>query len=116
MSRQKQPPEVFYKKGPLKNFAKLKKRLWHKLFSCEFCKIFNTVFTEHLRRSLLSRDWNVIFKQALIDDTPKALKLNQYYNFSILPALQNYETLAKGSLSFEVLTPDDTFTNVLTPC
>ena len=87
------------------------------MFSCEFCKIFNTVFTEHLRRLLLSRDWNVIFKEALIDDTPKALKLNQYYNFSILPALQNYETIAKESMSFEVLTPsDDTFTNVLTPC
>ena len=65
------------------------------MFSCEFCKIFNTFFTEHLRRLILSRDWNVTFKQALIDDTPKALKLNQNYNFSILPALQNYETQKK---------------------
>ena len=29
MRRQKQPLEVFYKRGALKNFAKLKKRLWH---------------------------------------------------------------------------------------
>ena len=54
--------EVFYKRGVLKNFTKftvkhlrqirffrpailLKKRLWHRYFSCEFCEIFkDTLF------------------------------------------------------------------------
>ena len=51
---QNQPPEVFYKKGPLKNFAKftcLKNAILLKLvqvFSHEFCKTFkNTCLTEH---------------------------------------------------------------------
>ena len=67
----KKPPEVFYKKGALKNFAKffgkhpcqslflnkvaglspatlLKKRL-AQVFSCEFCEISkNTFFTEYV--------------------------------------------------------------------
>ena len=71
---QKQPPEVFYKKGILKNFAKftekdlrqslffnkvagysfIKKETIAQMFSCEFCEIFkNTFFTEHLRWLLL---------------------------------------------------------------
>ena len=68
---QKQPPEVFYKKGVLKNFTKFTgKHLYQSLFliklqasdlqlygketlaqvfSCEFCEIFkNTFFTGHL--------------------------------------------------------------------
>ena len=51
---QKQPPEVFYKKGVLK-FRKIHKRTREKevlaqVFSCEFYQIFeNTFFTEHLR-------------------------------------------------------------------
>ena len=54
--------EVFCKKGVVENFAKfkgkhlclrvslsfliklLKKRLWHKVFSCEFCEIFKNTF------------------------------------------------------------------------
>ena len=67
---QKQPPEVYYKKGVLKNFAKLtgkhlcqslflnkaastaynfiKKETLAQVFSCEFCKIFKNPFlTEH---------------------------------------------------------------------
>ena len=62
---QKQPPDLFYKKGVLKNFAKftgthlclslflvkpLKKETLAQVFSCEFCEIFkSTFFTEHLR-------------------------------------------------------------------
>ena len=61
VSVQKQPPEVYYMKGVLKNFTKFTgKHLWQSLFfkneilaqvfSCEFCEIFkNTLFTEHLR-------------------------------------------------------------------
>ena len=62
---QKQLPEVFHKKGVLKNFAKftgkhlcqslffkknfIKKETLAQVFSCEFCEIFkNTFFTEHL--------------------------------------------------------------------
>ena len=65
---QKQPPEVFWKKGAVRNFAKFTgKHLWQRLkfikkackfikkeslaqvFFCEFCKIpKNTFFTEHL--------------------------------------------------------------------
>ena len=64
-NRQKQPPEVFYKKGVLENFAKftgkhlsqslfckevaalrratlLKERLWHKCFSVNFAKLLRT--------------------------------------------------------------------------
>ena len=72
---QKQPPEVFCKKGVLRNFAKftgkhlcqsfffnkvsgprtatlLKKRLWRSVFSCEFCEISRDIFfTEHLRET-----------------------------------------------------------------
>ena len=68
-SAQKQPPEVFCKKGVLKNFTKLtgkhlcqslfltllKKRLWHRCFQVNFAKLFRTpFFTEHLRWLLLS--------------------------------------------------------------
>ena len=61
VSVQKQPPEVFYIKGVIKNFTKFTgKHLWQSLFfkneilaqvfSCEFCEIFkNTFLTEHLR-------------------------------------------------------------------
>ena len=70
---QKQPPEVFYKKGVLRNFIKFtgkhlrqslflnkkaselrpafvfKKNALAQVFSCEFCEISkNTFFTEHL--------------------------------------------------------------------
>ena len=57
---QKQPPEAFYKKDVLKNFAKFTgkhqyQKLFFKiealtqLFSCEFYEIFkNTLFKEHL--------------------------------------------------------------------
>ena len=72
---QKQPPEVLYKKGVLKNFANLtgkhlreslffnkvpglrtktllEKRLWHRCFPVKFARFFkNTFFTEHLRAS-----------------------------------------------------------------
>ena len=73
LSNKKQTPEVFYKKGFCKNFAKFTgKRLCQSLFfnkvaglrpttlltetlaqmfSCEICKIFkNSFFTEHLRK------------------------------------------------------------------
>ena len=68
---QKQPPEVFYKKDVLRNFAKftgkhlcqslffnkvagqacnfIKKETLAQMFSCEFCEISqNTFFIEHL--------------------------------------------------------------------
>ena len=88
---QKKPPEVFYKKGVLKNFAKLtgkhlcqilflnkvagaasnfiKKETLVQAFSCEFCEIFNnTLFTEHLRvtasvSSMLSSEDKNMFQQ-----------------------------------------------------
>ena len=55
----RQPPEVFYKKGTLKNFAKFTgkhcarvcflRKLQASGVFCEFCEIFkNTYFTEHL--------------------------------------------------------------------
>ena len=68
-SRQKQPPEVFYKKSVLRNFEKitgkhlcqrpqtsgirpatlLKVRLWHMCFFVNFVKFLRTPFlTEHL--------------------------------------------------------------------
>ena len=69
MNINKQPPEVFYKKGVLKNLAKftgkklcqslfliklqdnfIKKETLAQGFSCEFYEIFkNTFFTEHLQ-------------------------------------------------------------------
>ena len=71
IQQQKQPPEVFCKKGILRNFAKftgnhlcqslyfnkiadlrpatLDSGTLAQVFSCEFCKIFkNNFFTEHL--------------------------------------------------------------------
>ena len=66
LSHQKLPPEVFYKKGALKNFAKLagknlcqslsfNKRIYFikKKTLAQVCKIFkNTFFTEHLRETI----------------------------------------------------------------
>ena len=55
---QKQPPEVFFEKGVLKNFVNLtgKHLYWSfystQMFPCEISKIFkNTYFEEHLRRT-----------------------------------------------------------------
>ena len=64
-------PEVFYKKGVLRNFAKftgkhlcqslrpatlLKKRLWHRCFPVNFVKFLRTpFFTEHLWCLLLNK-------------------------------------------------------------
>ena len=53
------PSEVFYKKGVLRNFAKLpvacnfiKKETLAQEFLCEFCEISkNTFFTEHFRKT-----------------------------------------------------------------
>ena len=77
-NKQKQPPEVFCKKGVLKNFAKfkgkhlcqslffnkvagprpaplLKKRLWHRCFPVNFAKFLRIPFlTEHLWWLLLA--------------------------------------------------------------
>ena len=73
-SRQNQPPEVFYKKGVLKNFTKfteslffnkvaglrpetlLKKSVWHRCFHVNFAKILRTRFLQNTSgRLLLSR-------------------------------------------------------------
>ena len=61
-SRQKQSPEVFCKQDVLKNFSKFtgkrlcqslffnKKRLWHRCFLVNFCKISKSnLLIEHLR-------------------------------------------------------------------
>ena len=72
---QKQPPNVFCKKGVLRNFAKFtgknlcqnlffnkncnftKKETLPRVFSCEFYKISkNTFFTEHLRTTASERE------------------------------------------------------------
>ena len=54
--KRKQPPEVFYRKGFLKDsqnskaFSFIKKETLTQVFSCEFCEILkNTFFTEHVR-------------------------------------------------------------------
>ena len=55
---QKKPPEVFCKKGVLRNFTEftgkhlfIKKETLAQVFSCEFCKISNnTFFTGHLQK------------------------------------------------------------------
>ena len=49
--RQKQPPEVFYKKrcSQASDMQLYKEETLVQVFSCEFCKIFkNTFFTENL--------------------------------------------------------------------
>ena len=68
---QRQPPEVFYKKAVLKNFAILtEKHLFWGLFliklqalrSCQYCKIFQgTYFEEPLRMAASKK--NVNFKK-----------------------------------------------------
>ena len=46
---QKQPSEVFYKKGILKIFKIKLRETLAQVFPCEFCEFFkNTCFTEHL--------------------------------------------------------------------
>ena len=56
---QKQPPELFYEKGVLKNFCNIHRKVAElqpyeeetpkRMFSSEYCKIFkNTYFEEHL--------------------------------------------------------------------
>ena len=73
--KQKQPPEVLYKKDVLKNFKKLtgkqllpltcnfiKKETLRQVFSCKFCKVFkNTFFTEHLPLTASSKRLNLLF-------------------------------------------------------
>ena len=71
---QRQPPEMFYKKGNLRIFTKftgkhlyqstphacnfIKKETLSQVFSCEFCKVSkNTFFTEHL--------WTTVFPTSL---------------------------------------------------
>ena len=79
-NEQEQPPEVFHKKGILKNVPKFaEKRLWQsfmfnkvlggaynfikketlaQVFSCEFWEIFkSTFFTEHLRET--AAEWEI---------------------------------------------------------
>ena len=73
------------KSGVLKNFAKFtrkhlcqilffdkvagsgcKKRLWHRCFSCEFCKIFkHTFFTEHLWTTASPSPLNIYVENVL---------------------------------------------------
>ena len=70
-----QPPEVYCKKGVLRNIPKftgkhvcqsllrpatlLKKRLWHRCFPMKFAKFLRTTFfTEHLWWLLLQNDMN----------------------------------------------------------
>ena len=83
---QKQPVGVFYRKAAPKNFAKftwkhfvrvsflnkaaglrsptlLKKRFWHKSFSCKFCQVFkNTFFIEHPRATISVHNYALEFK------------------------------------------------------
>ena len=41
---QKQPPEVFCKRGVLRNATVLKKRLWYRCFPVDFLKFLRTSF------------------------------------------------------------------------
>ena len=85
------------------------------MFSCEFCRILKTFFTEHLQRLLLSRDWNITFEQAFTDDAPNALKLNQHYNLShIVSIAKLWNPFKKKPVVRSMLTPsDDTLANIL---
>ena len=63
----KQPPEVFYEKGVLRNFTKftgkplcqsrpatlLKKRLWHRCFLGNFAKCLRTPFSQNTSGRLI---------------------------------------------------------------
>ena len=85
LNSQKQPPEVFHKKGLVRNFAKftgkhlcqrlffnkvtglrpvtlLKKSLWHRCFPVNFTKFLRTAFLQNTSRRLLlnSNDINFI--------------------------------------------------------
>ena len=76
---QKQPPQVFCKKGVLTNFAKflgkhqappatlLKKEALAQVFSCEFCEISkNTFFSEHLQTTASVSISNFLFKNSKV--------------------------------------------------
>ena len=74
---QKQSPDIFCKKGVLRNFAKftgkhlyqslqpkacnfIKKETLAQMFSCEFCEIFkNTFFAKYLRTSASISLWSI---------------------------------------------------------
>ena len=73
---QKQPPELFYKKGVLKNFAKFtgkdlcqilfskKKKLWHRCFPVNFAKFLRILFLQSTSwKLLLYISWSLIIWQ-----------------------------------------------------
>ena len=88
----KQPPEVFCKKGVLRNLPKFtgkhlsqrpatlfKKRLWHRCFPVNFAKFLRTpFFTEHLRCLLLQI--RTFFKKA-----KSTLLKSTYFHFKRKP-------------------------------
>ena len=93
LTRQKQPPEVFFKKGVPKNFENsqestsarasflimlLKKRLWHRCFPVTFAKFLITrLLIEHLRWLLLAFQ----SESALYSFTTSCSKQAQYLKF-----------------------------------
>ena len=82
---QKQPPEVFIKKGVLKNFTKftekylchglffnrvavatlLKKRLWHRCFPVNFGKFSRSPFLQNTSGWLLLTLWSKFFERSI---------------------------------------------------
>ena len=51
---QKQPPEVLYKKGVLRNFVKkIKKKTWHNIFPVDFAKFLRAPFLQNASGLLL---------------------------------------------------------------
>ena len=76
-------PEVFYKKGFLRNFAKFtgKQRLWHRCFSVNFAKFLRTpCLTEHLGWLLLSRTSLAITKKN--NFLSRVIRKTYFYRFS----------------------------------
>ena len=108
MTRQKQPPEVFYKKCALKNFAIftgkylcqsiflpqvcnfINKEILAQVFSCELCEISrNTFFTGHLQTTASAKRRKRTFHELIIIyQVPTALwsyeKLLHQFNRSLI--------------------------------
>ena len=79
---QKQPPEVFYKKIVLKNFAKLPgKHLWQSLFfiklqaSATLAQVFSSEFCEIFKKSFFAEQvWTTAYKTWIRGTLPSILQ------------------------------------------
>ena len=107
---QKQPPEVFCKKGVLRNFAKfkgkhlcqslffnkvvglrpatlLKKRLWHRHFPVNFMKFPRTPFLQNTSRQLLLILQKMTLKVLPLNNSDPSIRISKVYGSSVCKSI-----------------------------